>query len=217
MKQAAFPKGRLFLLHGCSHAKIAPDMKRIVLTGGPGSGKTVVSSAIAQSDPARFVVVPEAATQVYSGAQTRWDLVDALGRCELQRQIYRLQRRQEDLFAAWHPDKILILDRGTIDGAAYWPDGPEAYWADLGTSLAAELARYDHVIWMQTAAAIGIYDGSDSNACRFEDAAAAIVSGEMLTKLWSGHPNFRKIAAHSSLADKISEVRLLLEKITIAR
>src|SRR6202012_1423173 len=110
---------------------------------------------------------PEPAPRFYSSARTRWDLVNLVGRRELQRQIYHLQRRQEDRFTAEHPGKILVLDRGTIDGATYWPDGPDAYWADLKTSLAAELARYDHVIWMQTAAAIGIYDGSDSNSCRF--------------------------------------------------
>jgi predicted ATPase len=191
-------------------------MKSVVLTGGPGSGKTVVSNAIAQSDPKRFVVVPEAATQVYSHAHTRWDLVDVVGRRQLQRQIYHLQRSQEERLATQHPDKILILDRGTIDGAAYWPDGPDAYWADLGTSLAAELARYSHVIWMQTAAAIGIFDGSDSNACRFEDAAGAVASGESLAKLWSGHPHFQKVAAYPSLTDKIAEVRNMIGKIAIA-
>jgi predicted ATPase len=188
-------------------------MKRIVLTGGPGSGKTVVSSAIAHSDPKRFVVVPEAATQVYSTARTRWDMVDLVGRRELQRQIYLLQRGQEERYAAQNPDKILLLDRGTIDGAAYWPEGPDAYWADLETSLAVELARYDHVIWLQTAAAIGLYDGDGSNAVRFEDAAGAVLSGEMLIKLWSGHPHFQKIAAYLSLEDKIAEVRKALDGI----
>lgn len=108
--------------------------------------------------------------------RTRWDWVDAAGRRDLQRRIYRLQREQEDRAASRHPNKILILDRGTVDGAAYWPDGPDAYWAEMGTTLEAELARYDHVIWMQTAAAIGIYDGSDSNSCRFEDSAGRFVA-----------------------------------------
>jgi predicted ATPase len=188
-------------------------MMRVVLTGGPGSGKTVVSAALAQAEPDRFVVVPEAATQVYSSANTRWDRVDSEARRDLQRKIYFLQRQQEDRRAREHPDKIQILDRGTIDGAAYWPDGPDAYWADLGTTLAAELARYNHVIWLQTAAAIGIYDGSDSNPCRFEDAAAAVASGESLAKLWGGHPTFQKLPAWPSLDDKINEVRRLLESI----
>jgi hypothetical protein len=69
---------------------------------------------------------------------------------------------------------------------------------------------------MQTAAAIGIFDGSDSNACRFEDAAAAVASGESLAKLWSGHPHFQKVAAYPSLTDKIAEVRNMIGKIAIA-
>jgi len=191
-------------------------MMRVVLTGGPGSGKTVVSEALASARPDRFIVVPEAATQVYSSARTRWDLVDLEGRRDLQRRIYFLQREQEERFAKLHPDKIQILDRGTIDGAAYWPEGPDAYWIDLKTTLATELARYDHVIWLQTAAAIGVYDGSDSNPCRFEDAAAAVASGEALTQLWGGHPTFSKLPACPALADKVREVRRLLENICIS-
>jgi predicted ATPase len=188
-------------------------MKRVVLTGGPGSGKTVVSSAIARFDSARYIAVPEAATQVYSAAQTRWDLVDQFGRKELQRRIYHLQRKQEEAVAAAHPDKIVIFDRGTVDGAAYWPDGPEAYWADLKTTLKAELSRYDMVIWMQTAAAIGIYDGSESNACRFEDADGAIAAGDSLAKLWGGHEHLVKVEARPTLEEKVSAVRGILDRV----
>src|SRR3954468_1134097 len=99
--------------------------RRIVLTGGRGAGKTVVSAAIARADPGRFVLVPEAATQVYDLLCTRWDRLDLDGRRDVQRRIYRHQREQEDRAAAAHPDKTLLLDRGTIDGAAYWPEGPD--------------------------------------------------------------------------------------------
>ena len=102
--------------------------------------------------------------------------------------------------------KILLLDRGTIDGAAYWPDGPQEYWRDLGTNLRDELNRYDHVIWLETSAALGIYDGSESNLCRFEDAAAARRSGELLQQLWSGHPRLQLVSAHAALEDKIAAV-----------
>src|SRR5690348_15212945 len=113
-------------------------MRRIVLTGGPGSGKTVLTSRLAELEPARFVRVPEAATQVYDALQTRWDRLDLAGRREVQRKIYRLQVEQEERLAAGHPEKVLLLDRGTIDGAAYWPDGAEAYWVDLGSTLERE-------------------------------------------------------------------------------
>jgi predicted ATPase len=187
-----------------------PALRRVVLTGGPGAGKTVVSAAIARADPARFVLVPEAATQVYDALRTRWDRLDLEGRRDVQRQIYRLQREQEDRLGADFPSKVLLLDRGTIDGAAYWPEGPADYWRDLGTTAEAELARYDKVIWMQTAAAVGAYDGHSSNPCRFEDADAAIASGNLLATLWSGHPRLSRVAAYQDLASKIAAVRQLL-------
>ena len=185
-------------------------MQRIVLTGGPGAGKTVISRRIASENPARFVLVPEAATQVYDALCTRWDLLDIEGRRDVQRRIYRLQVAQEDRLAAEHPEKVLLLDRGTIDGAAYWPEGPQDYWRDLGTTLEAQLARYDKVIWMQTCAAVGAYDGDASNVCRFEDAEAAIASGNLLATLWSGHARLVRVDAFAELEEKISVVRQLI-------
>jgi hypothetical protein len=138
--------------------------------------------------------------------QTRWDRLDEAGRRDVQRRIYRLQRSQEDRIAAEFPEKILILDRGTIDGAAYWPEGPGAYWTDLKTSHPAELSRYDAVVWMQTAAALGIYDGDESNSCRFEDPQSAIDSGVLLAKLWGDHPRLHRVDAYPELNQKLNSV-----------
>jgi predicted ATPase len=187
-------------------------MKRIVLTGGPGAGKTVISRLIAERHPKTFALVPEAATQVYDALQTRWDKLDAEGRRDVQRKIYRLQIDQEDRTAAAHPEKVLLLDRGTIDGAAYWPQGPDDYWRDVGSTLEAELKRYDAVILLETSAALGLYDGDVSNFCRFEDAAAAMASGELLHRLWSGHPKLVVVNACATLAGKIESVETLLKQ-----
>jgi predicted ATPase len=181
-------------------------IKRAVLTGGPGAGKTVVSRRLAAEHPDRFVLVPEAATQVYAALRTRWDRLDLAGRRDMQRRIYHLQVEQEDRLAREHPDKTLLLDRGTIDGAAYWPEGPAEYWRDLGTTIDAELARYDLVVWMQTCAVVGAYDGDASNTCRFEDADAAIASGNLLAELWSGHPRLVRIDAYPNVEDKVRAV-----------
>ena len=179
---------------------------RIVLTGGPGAGKTVISRRLAAEHGDRLVLVPEAATQVYDALRTRWDRLDVAGRRDVQRRIYHLQVGQEDRAAAEHPGKALLLDRGTIDGAAYWPEGPAAYWRDLGTTPAAELARYDRVVWMQSCAAVGAYDGPASNACRFEDADAAVASGNVLAELWSSHPRLVRVDAFPDLDDKVRAV-----------
>lgn len=180
--------------------------RKIVLTGGPGAGKTVITHTLAARYPDRFVVVPEAATAVYSDLATRWDRLDLEGRRRVQRMIYAHQVGQEDRVAGANPGKTLLLDRGTIDGAAYWPDGPAAYWKDLGTSNDREIARYDHVIWLETAAALGIYDGDASNPVRFESPAAAVESGRLLQELWKDHPHLHHVGAFVTLDDKIAAV-----------
>jgi predicted ATPase len=185
-------------------------MKRIVLTGGPGAGKTVISSRIARMHPEKFVRVPEAATQVYDALQTRWDRLDIVGQRNVQRRIFRLQIEQENRIAIEQRRKILLLDRGTIDGAAYWPDGAADYWRDLKTTSAEQLARYDMVIWLESSAALGLYDGDQSNFCRFEDAAGAVLSGERLLELWQAHPNLHRIAACENLDDKIAAVMQII-------
>jgi len=187
-------------------------MKRIVLTGGPAAGKSRVCEALAAADPQGIVLVPEAATQVYNALGSRWDRMNVDGRRDAQRRIYALQVAQETRAAAAAlPDQIVLLDRGTIDGATYWPDGPDAYWLDLRTNLAAEIARYDAVIWLETAAALGIYDGSESNPVRFEAPDAAIESGKRLLNLWGGHPNLQKVSAYPSIEEKIAAVKSLLD------
>ena len=186
-------------------------MKKIVLTGGPGSGKTVIVESLARRHPDRFIVVPESATQVYTQLKTRWDKLDLAGRRDAQRRMYRLQLDQESRHAATaRDDQVLLLDRGTIDGAAYWPDGPDEFWRDLQTTHAAELSRYDAVILLETAATLGLYDGDASNFCRFEDPTSAIQSGEALKQLWAGHPHLHLVAAYEKLDEKIAAVESLL-------
>jgi hypothetical protein len=195
---------------GARNAERSGAMRKIVLTGAPGSGKTVITARLAAEHPERFALVPEAATQVYAQLNVRWDRLDLAARRDAQRRMYRLQLDQETRLAAAHPHKTLLLDRGTVDGAADWPDGPEPFWSDVGSGLPRELSRYDAVILLDTAAALGLYDGSASNACRFEDAAGAIRVGEALRALWGAHPRFRFVGAYRDLEEKLAQVRALL-------
>lgn len=199
---------------------------RIVLTGGPGAGKTAVADALADAphfadwrrEIGGVTLVPEAATQVYAARQTRWDRLDIDGRRDVQRHIYAFQRTQEDRLAAVAYERghrLLLMDRGTIDGSAYWPEGPPDYWRDLEVNPADELLRYDAVLMLESAAALGshVYDGESSNAVRFEDAQAAVERGQLLEALWSAHRRMFFIQATSDLDKKIDAVARAVETI----
>ena len=184
--------------------------RRIVLTGGPAAGKTILCTRLAGESPDVFIHVSEAATQVYDRLGTRWDRLDSQGRRDVQRRIYQLQNEQEAAIASRSAGKVLLLDRGSVDGAAYWPGGPDDYWLSLNTTHAAELSRYDAVIWLESCAVIGAYDGDASNPCRFESAADAIATGNRLKAVWQPHPNFHHVKACPHIEEKIIRVRELL-------
>ena len=177
---------------------------KIVLTGGPGSGKTTLLARLAAATGA--AAVSEAATAVYAARQCRWDQLDDAGRRAVQRAIYEHQLAAEEV-----ADRPLLLDRGTIDGAAYWPGGADAYWPAMNTTHAAELARYDAVILLESAAAVGAYDGPASNAARFEDAQAALASGRVLQELWRPHARQWHVPAYESFGQKYAAVHMIVD------
>lgn len=67
--------------------------RRIVLTGGPGAGKTALLELIRQSFCEHVTVLPEAASIVFGGGFPRHD--DDECRRAAQRAIYHVQRQLE--------------------------------------------------------------------------------------------------------------------------
>ncbi len=66
------------------------------------------------------------------------------------------------------------------------------------------------MIWLESCAALGLYDGDQSNTCRFEDAEGAVKSGQLLLELWLGHSNLTQVPAFAKLDDKVLAVSRLL-------
>jgi len=174
---------------------------RIVLTGGPGGGKTTAADLFRREIGERVVIVPEAATLVFSGGFPR--CVDAPGVYATQRAIFHVQRNLEDVQCSRYPERILLCDRGTVDGAAYWPGPSEEFFADLGTTLEQELARYDGVIFFESAAVggMGIEGG---NPVRNETLEQAAALDAKLRALWTQHPRFIVVRHNPSFFKKIS-------------
>ena len=183
---------------------------RIVLSGGPGGGKTTAADLFRREIGERVVVVPESATILYSGGFPR--VSEPHARQALQRAIYHVQRNLEDVQSWRYPERILLCDRGTIDGAAYWPGGPEGFFEALGTTLEAELARYDAAIFFETAAVGGlVIEGG--NPVRTESNAEALLLDRTLRALWSKHPRFVVVPHDRSFYKKITVGLATLEGI----
>jgi hypothetical protein len=117
--------------------------------------------------------------------------------------IYHVQRHLEDVQAALFPGRTLLCDRGTIDGAVYWPGQPHDYFNAVNTSLEAELRRYDAVIFFESAACGGV-SIEGGNPIRNETLAEAVRLDGKLRAIWSKHPRFILVPHNPSFFKKIS-------------
>ena len=127
--------------------------KRIVLTGGPGGGKTTALDLFRREFQGRIASVPEAATMIYSGGIERTVDDDVI--CSHQKAIFNLQRNLEDVQRKTNPNCLILCDRGSLDGLAYWPGADEDFFKTMNTTMEYELSRYDAVIFFETAAKAG--------------------------------------------------------------
>jgi predicted ATPase len=183
---------------------------RIVLTGGPGGGKTTAADLFRREIGDRVVVVPEAATLLFSGGFPR--TADSRARRAAQQAIYHVQTQLENVQSALYPERILLCDRGTIDGAAYWPDDPAEFFDAVGSSESAELARYDAVLFFESAA-VGNISIEGGNPTRVETNAEAVGLDHRLRALWSRHPRFSVVPHHPSFVKKIMLGLALLDNL----
>ena len=183
---------------------------RVVLTGGPGGGKTTAADLFRREIGRQVIVVPEAATLLFSGGFPRPDRSAA--QRSAQSAIYQVQRSLEDIQAAQDPDRILLCDRGTVDGGAYWPDGAADFFESVESSQADELRRYDAVIFFETAA-LGGHGFESENRYRTESQQQAMDLDARLRDLWSPHPHFTVIPHASSFFRKMTVGLGILESL----
>jgi hypothetical protein len=177
----------------------------VVITGGPGAGKTAVLEMARRSFCKHIAILPEAAGIVFGGGFPR--LESQSGRCASQRAIYHVQRELEALALGSAKDiAVALCDRGTIDGAAYWPQGEGNYWEGLRTSLDVELQRYAAVIHLRTPDASQGFD--HSNPLRKESAEQAAALDSRIADTWSQHPRRVEVPSRTDFLEK---ARVVLE------
>ena len=178
------------------------DAKRVVLTGGPGAGKTAVLEVLARSLCRHIVVLPEAAGIVYGGGFPRRD--GAAFRRASQRAIFRVQEELERAFMEDGSYAVLLCDRGLVDGLAYWPGSAREFLDDLGRSEEALFARYAAVIHLRTPLAGHGYD--HRNPLRTETAMEAAAIDTRILEAWAGHPKRIVVESTHDFLDKVRRV-----------
>lgn len=188
-------------MHTCS-CTVQHAARRIVLTGGPGAGKTAVLELMRLAFCRHTLILPEAAGILFRGGFPRERAATPLRAA--QRAIFHVQRQLE-ASAAEANAAIVVCDRGTPDGAAYWP-GPESLWDEVVSTLQEELARYEMVIHLRTPSDDEGYDLS--NPMRLESAAEALEIDRRIAAIWSPHPSYREIPA---MPDFLEKARRALE------
>lgn len=150
----------------CHCKKIHRSPPFIVLTGGPGAGKTAVLELAKKQLCEHVAVLPEAASIIFSGGF--WRLPSLTARLAAQRAIFYVQREIEDLVLQEQKWALGLCDRGTLDSLAYWPEKESLFWDTLKTSKEAEYSKYSAVIHLRTP---GLEQGyNNQNPVRIETA-----------------------------------------------
>ena len=180
--------------------------RRLVLTGGPGAGKTAVLEALKHLLSSQVAVLPESAGIIFGGGFPRLNTLP--GQRAAQRAIFYVQRELEAIadesnFAA------VLCDRGLPDAVAYWP-GPDDFWASVGMTAQEALARYDVVIHLRVPDAAHGY--ARMNPLRIESADEAAAIDQRILNAWSAHPRRHIVEAASDFLAKAASVLTIIQR-----
>lgn len=172
------------------------DTRRVVLTGGPGAGKSAVLELARLFFCKHVYRLPEAAGIVFGGRFPRNGQIEV--RQAAQRAIFHVQRELEATVVG-HNAAVVVCDRGTPDGSAYW-EGDTDLWNAVGTTRADELARYYAVIHLRTPSQADHYNFD--NPLRTETHIEAQAIDAKIAEAWSGHPRVLQVPASDDFLGK---------------
>lgn len=180
--------------------------RRVVLTGGPGAGKTAVLELIRLFFCVHVRTLPEAAGIVFGGGFPRGSRLEE--RQAAQRAIYHVQRELEAAVEGQNA-AVVLCDRGTVDGAAYWA-GPGDLFTAVGATHEGELARYDTVIHLRTPTSTEAYN--HRNPLRHESIEEAAAIDARIDRNWAGHPRRFIVESTEDFLTKAAHALALLRE-----
>jgi len=195
-------------------------IKKVVITGGPCSGKTAARERIKREFTEMgysVLFIPETATELITGGIAPWTMRTPY---DYQMMQIRLQIYKEKIFGesalilADKKDVIIVCDRGLIDNRAYMSEDEFVKaMAEVGLNEETILNSYDAVFHLSTIAGSDDYTLSNNEA-RTESAKEALMLDEKLASAWGKHPVFRFINCEKDFNKKleilISEMKAVL-------
>lgn len=182
----------------CDCLKETHATRLVVITGGPGAGKTAVLEMTKKVLCEHVAVLPEAASIVFGGGF--WRLESKSAKSAAQRAIYHVQREMENLVLGENRWAIGLCDRGTLDGLAYWTESQNLFWEMTKNRTEDEYARYAAVIHLQSPSADLGYN--HQNPLRIESVTQAAEIDEKIHAVWSRHPWYKMIESAPSFLIK---------------
>lgn len=197
-------------------------MLKIVLTGGPCSGKTSMTSKLIQILEERsykVFTVPEAATMlILNGIKPSKNISME----EFQKFVLDAQLANEEFFnnasKYYDNDKVIVFyDRGIMDSCAYVDKEKifKGLLEEKGLTFFDVYSRYDAVLHLVTAAdgAEEFYQWNDpnkegvgNNAARSESPEEARIKDKKTLDAWIGHHHLRVFDNTTSFEEKMKKV-----------
>lgn len=192
----------------CAYKSIASETKLIVITGGPGAGKTAVLEIMRKLLCEHVTVLPEAASILFGGGFWRLKSPSALKAA--QKAIYHVQNEMQNLVLDEHQWSVGLCDRGTLDGVAYWPGDVASFCKELQTSVEHEYSRYAAVIHLRTPSQENGYNFQ--NPIRIESAEEAAKIDRKIRDIWNHHPHYVEIQSTRDFMSKVHQAYLCIQK-----
>ncbi len=180
----------------------------IAVTGGPGAGKSAVIEFARRNFCHHVVELPEAASIIFGGGFGRRESL--VGKRAAQRAIFYVQRELEQVVLDENEAIVALCDRGTVDGAAYWPRNNQTLWQGVNVKREEEILRYHAVIHLRPPASFA--EGyNHQNHLRTESPQEANEIDQRIEEAWSGHPNRFFIESSAHFLEKVVKTIRVIE------
>lgn len=182
---------------------LEPKLPKIVLTGGPCSGKSTLMREMMEKYGDRVHCVPEVATILIAQVGMLPSVTDEKHNAQFQQILYRVQRSFEEaaeLQAIKDGKQAIVLDRGTIDAIAYLQGEDNLkrqanFTLATGLRVRSELDRYMQVIFLNPPSREVFEANRENNPARKETYAQMLELALRTSAAWSapGYAEWRYI------------------------